>query len=47
MGHEYVGIVEEVGTEVKKVKVGAFIVGSFVISDNTCEICRAGFPSGA
>jgi threonine dehydrogenase-like Zn-dependent dehydrogenase len=45
MGHEYVGIVEEVGTEVKKVKVGDFIVGSFVISDNTCEICRAGFPS--
>ncbi len=45
MGHEYVGIVEEVGSEVKNVKVGDFVVGSFVISDNTCEICRAGFPS--
>jgi threonine dehydrogenase-like Zn-dependent dehydrogenase len=45
MGHEYVGIVEEVGSEVKNVKVGDFVVGSFVISDNTCEICRSGFPS--
>jgi threonine dehydrogenase-like Zn-dependent dehydrogenase len=45
MGHEYVGIVEEVGSAVKNVKVGDFVVGSFVISDNTCEICRAGFQS--
>jgi threonine dehydrogenase-like Zn-dependent dehydrogenase len=45
MGHEYVGIVEEVGSEVSTVKVGDFVVGSFVISDNTCEICQAGFQS--
>lgn len=45
MGHEYVGVVEEVGADVRTVKVGDFVVGSFVISDNTCEICRAGFPS--
>src|ERR671921_1148564 len=45
MGHEYVGIVEEVGAEVSTVKVGDFVVGSFVISDNTCEICQAGFQS--
>lgn len=45
MGHEYVGVVEEVGSAVKKVKVGDFVVGSFVISDNTCEICRSGYPS--
>ncbi|MFJ9709510.1 zinc-dependent alcohol dehydrogenase family protein [Streptomyces sp. NPDC101234] len=45
MGHEYVGVVEEVGPEVKNVRVGDFVVGSFVISDNTCEICRAGFQS--
>jgi threonine dehydrogenase-like Zn-dependent dehydrogenase len=45
MGHEYVGVVEEVGSEVKTVKVGDFVVGSFVISDNTCEICQAGFQS--
>src|ERR671921_182427 len=45
MGHEYVGVVEEIGSAVKNVKVGDFVVGSFVISDNTCEICRAGFQS--
>ena len=46
MGHEYVGVVEEVGSAVRTVKPGDFVVGSFVISDGTCEICRAGFPSG-
>ncbi len=45
MGHEYVGVVEEVGADVKNVSPGDFVVGSFVISDNTCEICRAGFQS--
>jgi threonine dehydrogenase-like Zn-dependent dehydrogenase len=45
MGHEYVGVVDEVGDEVRNVKVGDFVVGSFVISDNTCEICRSGFQS--
>lgn len=45
MGHEYVGVVEEIGSDVKTMKVGDFVVGSFVISDNTCEICRSGFQS--
>ena len=45
MGHEYVGVVEEIGEEVKTLKPGDFVVGSFVISDNTCEICQAGFQS--
>jgi threonine dehydrogenase-like Zn-dependent dehydrogenase len=45
MGHEYAGVVEEVGREVKNVRVGDFVVGSFVISDNTCEICQAGYQS--
>jgi threonine dehydrogenase-like Zn-dependent dehydrogenase len=45
MGHEYVGVVEEIGEEVRTVKPGDFVVGSFVISDNTCEICQAGFQS--
>ena len=44
MGHEYVGVVEEIGSEVKTMKPGDFVVGSFVISDNTCEICQAGIP---
>ncbi|MGW9112132.1 zinc-dependent alcohol dehydrogenase family protein [Microbacterium sp. NPDC055683] len=45
MGHEYVGVVEEIGADVRNVKVGDFVVGSFVASDNTCEICQAGYPS--
>ncbi len=45
MGHEYVGIVEDTGSEVKNVKVGDFVVGSFWASDNTCEICQAGYQS--
>jgi threonine dehydrogenase-like Zn-dependent dehydrogenase len=45
MGHEYAGIVEEVGEEVKTIKPGQFVVGSFFASDNTCEICRAGYQT--
>jgi threonine dehydrogenase-like Zn-dependent dehydrogenase len=45
MGHEYVGIVEEVGSAVMTVKPGQFVIGSFFASDNTCEICRAGYQS--
>jgi threonine dehydrogenase-like Zn-dependent dehydrogenase len=45
MGHEYVGLVEEIGLDVETMKPGDFVVGSFVISDNTCEICQAGFQS--
>ena len=45
MGHEYVGIVEEVGNAVETVKPGQFVVGSFWATDNTCAICRAGYQS--
>jgi threonine dehydrogenase-like Zn-dependent dehydrogenase len=45
MGHEYVGVVEHVGDDVTNVTPGDTVVGSFVTSDNTCEICQAGFPS--
>jgi threonine dehydrogenase-like Zn-dependent dehydrogenase len=45
MGHEYVGVVEEVGREVRTLRPGQFVVGSFFASDNTCEICRAGYQS--
>jgi len=40
MGHEYCGIVEEVGKEVRNIKPGQFVVGLFATSDNTCVICR-------
>jgi len=45
MGHEYVGVVEEVGDEVTTIRPGQFVVGSFFASDNTCEICRAGYQT--
>jgi threonine dehydrogenase-like Zn-dependent dehydrogenase len=45
MGHEYVGIVEEVGSDVHTLRPGQFVVGSFFASDNTCEICQAGYQS--
>ena len=45
MGHEYCGIVVEVGSAVKTVKPGQFVVGSFATSDNTCPHCRHGFQS--
>lgn len=45
MGHEYAGVVEEVGAEVRTVAPGDFVVGSFWASDNTCEICRAGYQA--
>src|SRR5205823_7754962 len=45
MGHEYVGVVEQIGDAVKDIKVGDFVVGSFFASDNTCELCRAGYQS--
>ena len=45
MGHEYVGVVTEIGDDVKTLRVGDFVVGSFFASDNTCEICQAGYQS--
>jgi threonine dehydrogenase-like Zn-dependent dehydrogenase len=45
MGHEYVGIVDEVGSAVSTIKPGQFVIGSFFASDNTCEICRAGYQT--
>ena len=45
VGHEYCGIVEEVGGEVRTVKPGQFVIGSFFASDNTCPACRIGYQS--
>ena len=45
MGHEYCGVVVEVGSAVKTVRPGQFVVGSFCLSDNTCPHCRYGFQS--
>ncbi|MDQ6898153.1 MAG: zinc-binding dehydrogenase, partial [Candidatus Dormibacteraeota bacterium] len=45
MGHEYAGIVEEVGGAVTTIKPGQFVIGTFFASDNTCEICQAGYQT--
>jgi threonine dehydrogenase-like Zn-dependent dehydrogenase len=45
MGHEYVGVIEETGSDVHNFKPGDFVVGSFFASDNTCEICADGYQS--
>jgi len=45
MGHEYCGIVEEVGSAVRNIKPGQFVVGSFFASDNSCPICHDGYQS--
>ena len=45
MGHEYCGVVEEVGSAVRTLKPGQFVIGSFFASDNTCPHCRVGYQS--
>src|SRR5436190_22316399 len=45
MGHEYCGIVEEVGSAVASIKPGQFVIGSFFASDNTCPHCEAGYQT--
>lgn len=47
MGHEYCGVVEDVGRAVTSVKPGQFVIGSFFTSDNTCPHCRIGYGCGA
>ncbi len=45
MGHEFIGVVEEVGSEVQKVTKGDFVISPFAWADNTCPICRDGFQT--
>jgi len=45
MGHEYCGIVEEVGSAVRTIKPGQFVVGSFFASDNSCPHCQHGYQT--
>ena len=45
MGHEYCGTVEELGSAVKSIKRGQFVIGSFFASDNTCRNCQMGYQS--
>ena len=45
MGHEYCGVVEDVGSRIWSVKPGQFVIGSFFASDNTCPHCQAGYQT--
>jgi threonine dehydrogenase-like Zn-dependent dehydrogenase len=45
MGHEFIGVVEEVGSEVTRIKPGDFVIAPFAYFDNTCEFCRGGLTT--
>jgi threonine dehydrogenase-like Zn-dependent dehydrogenase len=45
MGHEFIGVVEDVGKDVRTVKRGDLVVAPFAWSDGTCEFCRAGLQT--
>ncbi|MFF2995166.1 zinc-dependent alcohol dehydrogenase family protein [Streptomyces sp. NPDC057950] len=45
IGHEFLGIVEETGSEVSGVRPGDFVVAPFVWSDGTCDFCREGLQT--
>jgi threonine dehydrogenase-like Zn-dependent dehydrogenase len=45
MGHEYCGIVEEIGSAVTSVRKGQFVIGSFFASDNSCPHCTYGYQT--
>ncbi len=45
MGHEFLGVVEDTGTEVSGFKAGDLVVAPFVWADNTCDFCREGLQT--
>jgi threonine dehydrogenase-like Zn-dependent dehydrogenase len=42
MGHEFIGVVEAVGADVRTLKAGDVVVAPFLYSDGTCVFCREG-----
>ena len=45
MGHEFIGVVEAVGSDVRTVRKGELVVAPFAWSDGTCEFCRVGLQT--
>lgn len=45
IGHEFIGVVEQVGPRVEKVGVGDFVIAPFYICDGTCANCRNGWTA--
>lgn len=43
IGHEFIGVVEEVGSDVQTIRQGDFVIAPFAFSDGTCPNCQAGF----
>src|ERR687889_561221 len=46
IGHEIVGVVEEVGSDVRDFRAGDFVIAPFCHCDNTCPVCRKGMQAG-
>ena len=45
VGHEFIGVVDEIGDDVKDLTVGDFVIAPFSFSDGTCKNCEAGFQT--
>ncbi|MGV8883258.1 MAG: zinc-dependent alcohol dehydrogenase family protein [Rhodoglobus sp.] len=45
MGHEFIGVVEDIGRDVSTVSQGDFVIAPFVWSDGTCDFCRDGLQT--
>ena len=45
IGHEFMGVVDAVGPDVRSLRPGDLVVAPFTWADGTCELCRAGWPS--
>src|SRR5664280_3266034 len=45
MGHEFLGVVEETGSDVTTVRKGDFVISPFAFQDNTCQFCREGLQT--
>jgi len=45
MGHEAIGVVEAIGADVRKLKVGDFVIMPFAYSDGTCDFCHEGLQT--
>jgi hypothetical protein len=45
MGHEFIGVVEDVGADVRTVRKGDLVLAPFAWSDGTCEFCRQGLQT--
>jgi threonine dehydrogenase-like Zn-dependent dehydrogenase len=45
MGHEFIGVVEDAGSEVRRIKTGDLVIAPFVWSDGTCVMCREGLQT--